>query len=113
MSLKILQAFNIKKNPLEEGLQKYKIHFIFLKQKRKTFLTSDCFAYVVTKLNSKESIEEGISKGVIFIPLFRCSSRSLVLAYCILTAERGNCSTFTFFCSCLPELSKARSQLIE
>lgn len=50
MSLKILQAFNIKKNPLEEGLQKYKIDFIFLKQKRKTFLTSACFAYVVTKL---------------------------------------------------------------
>lgn len=113
MSLKILQAFNIKKNPLEEGLQKYKIDFIFLKQKRKTFLTSACFAYVVTKLYSKESIEEGISKGVIFIPLFRWSGRSLLLAYCILTVERGNCSTFTFFCSCLPELSKAHSQLIK
>lgn len=39
---KILQAFN-------------KIHFISLKWKRE-FLTSDCFAYMVTLLNSEDSI---------------------------------------------------------
>lgn len=80
-------------NSLEGGLQK---NLFSLKWKRK-FLTSDCFAWRVTLLNSKDPIYKRICRELIFIPVFTDVDRA-VGGWLLATAFLQQRGKLFYFC---------------
>lgn len=73
--------------------------YFFEMEKGVSYLWLLCIYGNIAKLRGLHL--EGDLQRSRFYPTVQKEQWEAVLAYCILTAKRGNCSTFTFPCSCL------------